>query len=58
MSQIKQFLADNMLRGQYITAEETDLTSPLAFLLWLAHQQDERNKRTNRDAVSEAVAEP
>jgi len=56
MSDIKQFLADNLFRGSYSTAEETEMDSPLQFLLWLANRQIERMaKPTNHDAIQSAV---
>jgi len=44
---IRQLAADGMLRGSYVSAEETELESPLQLILWLANQQVLRNNRQN-----------
>ena len=51
---IRQLAADGMLRGSYVSAEETELESPLQLILWLANQQVLRN---NRLEVAQAATE-
>jgi len=51
---IRQLAADGMLRGSYVTSEETELISPLQVILELAWRQVLRN---NRLEVAQAATE-